>query len=99
MERKDALMRLNELVGRDVHGLAITYGVQVRSSSGNVNKGWAGHVFERHLGLPLNSAGPQLWLLGAQSCPTQENQRRCTRVQGDNGHHDDRRPPGCSHTI
>ena len=56
MERKDALMRLNELVGRDVHGLAITYGVQVRSSSGNVNKGWAGHVFERHLGLPLNSA-------------------------------------------
>jgi len=56
VERKDALIRLNELVGRDVHGLAVTYGVQVRNASGNVNKGWAGHVFERHLGLPLNSA-------------------------------------------
>lgn len=56
MERKEALKRLNELVGRDVHGLATTYGVQVRNAGGNVNKGWAGHVFERHLGLPLNSA-------------------------------------------
>lgn len=56
MERSDALKRLNELVGRDIHGLAATYGVQVRNASGNVNKGWAGHVFERHLGLPLNSA-------------------------------------------
>jgi len=56
MESKEALKRLNELVGRDVHGLAATYGVQVRNASGNVNKGWAGHVFERHLGLPLNSA-------------------------------------------
>lgn len=56
MERKEALKRLNELVGRDVHGLAAEYGVQVRNASGNVNKGWAGHVFERHLGLPLNSA-------------------------------------------
>jgi len=56
MERKDALTRLNELVGRDVHGLATTYGVQVRNARGKVNKGWAGHVFERHLGLPLNSA-------------------------------------------
>lgn len=56
MERNDALKRLNELVGREIHGLATTYGVQVRNSSGNVNKGWAGHVFERHLGLPLNSA-------------------------------------------
>lgn len=56
MERKEALKRLNELVGRDVHGLAATYGVPVRNAVGNVNKGWAGHVFERHLGLPLNSA-------------------------------------------
>jgi len=56
MEREEALKRLNELVGRDVHALAATYGVKIRNVSGNVNKGWAGHVFERHLGLPLNSA-------------------------------------------
>ncbi len=56
MERTEALKHLNELVGRDVHGLAVKYGVKVRNVSGNVNKGWAGHVFERHLGLPLNSA-------------------------------------------
>jgi DNA mismatch repair protein MutH len=55
MERNEAMARLNELVGRDVHGLAKKYDVQVRNAGGNVNKGWAGQVFERHLGLPPNA--------------------------------------------
>lgn len=35
--------------------MAEQYGVTV-SKDGRVNKGWAGHVFERYLELPLNSA-------------------------------------------
>jgi len=56
MDRKDAIARLSTLVGQDVHSLALKYGVQVRGVGGKVNKGWAGHVFERFLGLPINSA-------------------------------------------
>jgi len=56
MERKDAITGLSTLIGQDVHALATKYGVSVRGPSGHVNKGWAGHVFERFLGLPINSA-------------------------------------------
>ena len=56
MERDEALRRLNELVGRDVHELAAHHRIPLRGASGKVNKGWAGHVFERYLGLPLNTA-------------------------------------------
>lgn len=56
MERADALARLQDLIGVDVHSLAGRYGIAVRGPSGRVNKGWAGHVFERYLGLPLNAA-------------------------------------------
>jgi len=56
MERKDAIARLSTLIGQDVHALAAKHGVKVRGAGGKVNKGWAGHVFERYLGLPINSA-------------------------------------------
>ena len=56
MERKEALIKLKELVGKELHELAHQYGVTIYHRNGKVNKGWAGHVFERHLGLPLNSA-------------------------------------------
>ena len=56
MERKEATRQLERLVGYDLHELAPTYGVTVVSSNGMVNKGWAGHVCERYLGLPINSA-------------------------------------------
>jgi DNA mismatch repair protein MutH len=56
MERQDAIARLSTLIGKDVHALASKHGVQVRGAGGKVNKGWAGHVFERVLGLPINSA-------------------------------------------
>jgi len=56
MERKEAVERLQTLKGQDLHALAQQYDVTVRSLSGTVNKGWAGHVCERFLGLPINSA-------------------------------------------
>lgn len=56
MERKEAILKLKELIGRELHELAFLYGVTIYGANGKVNKGWAGHVFERHLRLPLNSA-------------------------------------------
>ena len=55
MERKEAIEKLKEVVGKELHVLAEEYGVTVYCN-GKVNKGWAGHVFERYLQLPLNSA-------------------------------------------
>ena len=56
MDRNEALCRLNELRGRDLHDLARDFEVTVLSPNGKVNKGWAGHVCERYLGLPINSS-------------------------------------------
>lgn len=55
MERKDAITRLKLLEGEDLRQLADHYGVTVWKE-GKINKGWAGHVIERYLGLPINSA-------------------------------------------
>jgi len=55
VERKEAIQRINTLVGKDLRPLADSYGVTVWKDS-KLNKGWAGHVIERHLGLPLNSS-------------------------------------------
>jgi len=55
VERKEAIIKLNELIGMELHDLANKYNVTIYRN-GKVNKGWAGHVFERHLELPINSA-------------------------------------------
>lgn len=55
MERIQAIEKLNELVSKEIHELAELYKVTIYRN-GKVNKGWAGHVFERHLELPINSA-------------------------------------------
>lgn len=55
MERTDAIERLRELEGLDLRKYADRYNVTVWKT-GKLNKGWAGHVIERYLGLPLNSA-------------------------------------------
>ena len=55
MERKEAVEKLKLLVGKELHELAKEYDVTIYKN-GRVNKGWAGHVFERYLELPLNSA-------------------------------------------
>jgi len=56
MKRSEALQRLSTLKGVDLHSLAKQFEVTVLSPNGKVNKGWAGHVCERFLGIPINSA-------------------------------------------
>ena len=56
MERNDALKLLKTLKGKEFHELAKKYNIPIIGPSRRVNKGWAGHVIERFLGLPLNSA-------------------------------------------
>ena len=55
MERQEALLKLSELIGKDLRLLADKYEVTV-FKEGKRNKGWAGHVLERHLNLPINSS-------------------------------------------
>lgn len=55
MEQKEAIERLNLIVGKDLRKLANEYEVTV-FKGGKKNKGWAGHVIERYLGLPINSS-------------------------------------------
>ena len=55
MERSEAIQKLKALEGYDLVPLALTYGVTIWRQ-GRTNKGWAGHVIERYLGLPLNCA-------------------------------------------
>lgn len=55
MNRRQAFLYLQRLRGQNLHTLAQQHGVTILGPSGKVNKGWAGHVIERYLGLPLNS--------------------------------------------
>lgn len=55
MERDEAHAKLSKLIGKDLRQLADEYNVTV-FKDGKKNKGWAGHVIERYLGLPLNSS-------------------------------------------
>lgn len=56
MERAEALIKIRQLTGKDLRPLADQFGVTVWKGEGKKNKGWAGHVIERYLGLPLNSS-------------------------------------------
>ena len=55
MEREEAIQQITKLVGKDLRQLANIYDVTV-FKEGKKNKGWAGHVIEHHLGLPINSS-------------------------------------------
>ena len=55
MQREDAIGKLKELEGKDLVSLASRYDVTIWKGD-RKNKGWAGHVLERYLGLPINSA-------------------------------------------
>jgi len=55
MDRTEAIKRIKEIVGKDLRKLAYDYEVTVFKGK-KKNKGWAGHVIEHHLGLPLNSS-------------------------------------------
>jgi DNA mismatch repair protein MutH len=54
LDRKEAVRRINLLAGKDLRPLADQYGIPVWKN-GRENKGWAGLVIERYLGLPQNS--------------------------------------------
>ncbi|HEY0098390.1 MAG TPA: MvaI/BcnI family restriction endonuclease [Pyrinomonadaceae bacterium] len=54
LDRDEAVRRINLLAGRDLRALAGELGVTVWKE-GRKNKGWAGHVLERYLGLAQNS--------------------------------------------
>lgn len=54
MEREEAIERLNELKGKDLHHIGRIHGISATVNN-RQNKGWAGQVCERHLNLPLNS--------------------------------------------
>jgi len=55
MEREEAIVTLRLLEGQDLRILADQHSITVWKGD-KKNKGWAGHVIERHLGLPLNSS-------------------------------------------
>lgn len=55
MDRIEALAKIRELTGVDLRSLADKFGITVWKSD-KINKGWAGHVIERYLGLTLNSS-------------------------------------------
>ena len=54
MERDEAISKLRLLIGQDLVPLADDYGVTIWKE-GRLNKGWAGQVIERHLGLASNT--------------------------------------------
>jgi DNA mismatch repair protein MutH len=54
LDRKEAIRRINLLAGKDLRPMADAAGIPVWKN-GHENKGWAGLVIERYLGLPQNS--------------------------------------------
>jgi DNA mismatch repair protein MutH len=54
LDRREALRRIRLLAGKDLRRMADDFGIQVWRND-HENKGWAGLVIERYLGLPQNS--------------------------------------------
>src|ERR1700752_4251982 len=54
LNRKEAIRRINQIAGKDLRAMADEYKIPVWKN-GRENKGWAGLVIERYLGLPQNS--------------------------------------------
>jgi DNA mismatch repair protein MutH len=54
LTRKEGVRRINLLAGKDLRPMADQYRIPVWKN-GRENKGWAGLVIERYLGLPQNS--------------------------------------------
>ncbi len=55
MERHEAIEKLTAIIDKDLRILADKFDVTVFKGK-KLNKGWAGHVLERYLGLPINSS-------------------------------------------
>lgn len=54
LDRREAQRRINLLAGKDLRPMADEFRIPVWRN-GHENKGWAGQVIERYLGLPQNS--------------------------------------------
>src|ERR1041385_5990741 len=54
LNRREGVRRINLLAGQDLRAMADDYKIPVWKN-GRENKGWAGLVIERYLGLPQNS--------------------------------------------
>jgi DNA mismatch repair protein MutH len=81
MEREKAVARLKELQGQDLRALADKYQVTVWRGD-KKNKGWAGHVLERYLGLPINSAqSPNFGSWELKIVPLKRNSRGDLQVK------------------
>ena len=81
MERAEALARLRELEGSDLRPLADRYGVTVWTDGGK-NKGWAGQVIERHLGMSHNcSQSPDFGTWELKVIPLKRNRAGALRVK------------------
>jgi len=58
LNKEEALSKLKALIGQDLRPLASKFGVTVFTDETNHkrrNKGWAGQVLERHIGLGVNN--------------------------------------------
>lgn len=81
MEREQAVAKLKELQGQDLRELADKYQVTVWRGD-KKNKGWAGHVLERYLGLPINSAqSPNFGSWELKIVPLKRNSRGDLQVK------------------
>ncbi len=81
MKRDEAETRLRQLIGTDLRSLAEDLGVTVWKE-GKLNKGWAGHTIERHLGLPLNSSrNPNLGTWELKQVSLKRNRKGELRVK------------------
>ena len=81
MERAKAVQSLQALQGQDLRPLADRYEVTVWRGD-KKNKGWAGHVIERHLGLPINSSqSPNFGSWELKIVPLKRNSRGQLQVK------------------
>src|SRR5690242_18478463 len=55
LTRDEALVRLRALQGQNLRELAARYNITVFKPGGGFNKGWAGLLAERYLGMPPNN--------------------------------------------
>lgn len=81
LDRREAQRRINLLSGKDLRPMADEFRIPVWRN-GHENKGWAGLVIERYLGLPQNSRqAPDFGTWELKVVPLQRNAANTLRVK------------------
>jgi DNA mismatch repair protein MutH len=81
LDRREAQRRINLLAGKDLRPMADEFRIPVWRN-GHENKGWAGLVIERYLGLPQNSRqAPDFGTWELKVVPLQRNAANTLRVK------------------